>query len=172
MNGPTGNYIQFPDQTKQYTAGVPAGTIVMWSGASNDVPQYWTICNGNAVTGLITGTQYTTIPNLQNYFILGAGGSYQVGNIGGTGSVSLSTNNLPAHSHDITAISGTFVNSIEFQALYYDQGTVPPQTSTVNFQYGTSTYNGPTGTNQSTGGGQAFENLPPYYSLYYIMFTP
>jgi microcystin-dependent protein len=172
MNGPTGNYIQFPDQTKQYTAGVPPGTIVMWSGSSNDVPQYWTICNGPPTfNGSITGNLYT-VPNLQNYFIIGAGDSYQLGNIGGNSQVTLLTGNLPAHSHSITGVTGSFVNSISFQSQGYDQGQVGQQESTQNFSYSTGTYTGPTSTNQSTGGGQAFEILPPYYSLYYIMFTP
>ena len=54
-------------------ATVPRGIITMWSGATNAVPSGWALCDGN------NGT-----PNLKDRFIVGAGQSYGVGNVGGS----------------------------------------------------------------------------------------
>lgn len=67
---------------------VPAGIIVMWSGAVVNVPSGWAICNG------ANGT-----PDLRNRFVVGAGNVYAPGNTGGSDTVVLSTANLPSHSH-------------------------------------------------------------------------
>lgn len=52
---------------------LPRGIITMWSGATNAVPSGWALCDGK------NGT-----PNLKNRFIVGAGQSYAVGNVGGS----------------------------------------------------------------------------------------
>lgn len=52
---------------------IPRGIITMWSGATNAVPSGWALCDGN------NGT-----PNLKDRFIVGAGQSYAVGNVGGS----------------------------------------------------------------------------------------
>lgn len=52
---------------------LPRGIITMWSGATNAVPSGWALCDGN------NGT-----PNLKDRFIVGAGQSYAVGNVGGS----------------------------------------------------------------------------------------
>ena len=41
--------------------GVPVGGIIMWSGATNNIPSGWVLCDGNNST-----------PNLQDRFIVGA----------------------------------------------------------------------------------------------------
>ena len=70
--------------------GVPSGVIMMWSGAEGAIPSGWYLCNGQNST-----------PDLRNKFIVGAGSgsSYSVGNTGGANSVTLSTSQIPAHSH-------------------------------------------------------------------------
>ena len=67
---------------------IPSGLIAMWSGASDSIPNGWLLCDGNNNT-----------PDLRNRFIVGAGSSYSVGNTGGSDTVSLNTNQIPAHSH-------------------------------------------------------------------------
>ena len=67
---------------------VPAGAILMWSGAQNAIPSGYVICDGN------NGT-----PNLFNRFIVGAGSSYAVDATGGSANTTLGTSNLPGHSH-------------------------------------------------------------------------
>lgn len=68
---------------------VPSGTIVMFHGST--IPTGWAICNGQ------NGT-----PDLRDRFIVGAGSSYNPGATGGSDTVTLSTNQIPAHSHTIT----------------------------------------------------------------------
>ena len=70
--------------------GVPSGVIMMWSGAEGAIPSGWYLCNGSNST-----------PDLRSRFIVGAGSgsSYSVGNTGGANSVTLSTSQIPAHSH-------------------------------------------------------------------------
>lgn len=85
------NKVQLPQDNS-----IPSGIIAMWSGASNAIPTGWVLCNGQ------NGT-----PDLRNRFIVGAGSSYSVGNTGGSDTVSLNTNQIPAHSHgfSLSAVS-------------------------------------------------------------------
>ena len=53
------------------TVGLPAGAIVMWSGAPDEVPEGWTLCNGE------NGT-----PDLSGRFLVGAGKGYEAGTAG------------------------------------------------------------------------------------------
>ena len=67
---------------------VPSGGIIMWSGSTASIPAGWFLCNGS------NGT-----PDLRSRFVVGAGGAYAVGATGGADSVTLSTDQMPAHSH-------------------------------------------------------------------------
>ena len=77
------NKIQLPQDNS-----IPSGVIAMWSGASNAIPAGWVLCDGQ-----------NGAPDLRNRFIVGAGSSYSVGATGGSDTVSLNTNQIPAHSH-------------------------------------------------------------------------
>lgn len=70
----------------------PTGGIVLWSGSASNIPVGWTLCDGSAGT-----------PDLRNKFIIGAGSGYSVNSQGGSTSVSLSTSNLPSHSHSMSS---------------------------------------------------------------------
>ena len=67
---------------------VPQGGILLWSGSIGNIPAGWALCNGS------NGT-----PDLQDRFVVGAGGDYTVGATGGAGSVTLTTAQLPSHTH-------------------------------------------------------------------------
>jgi len=75
---------------------LPQGVILMWSGASTSIPVGWRICDGNYGT-----------PNLVDRFVVGAGGSYTVGDTGGASNVAIATSNLPAHSHSLSITANT-----------------------------------------------------------------
>ena len=95
------NKIQLPQDNS-----IPSGIIAMWSGASNAIPTGWVLCDGNNNT-----------PDLRNRFIVGAGSSYSVGNTGGSDTVSLNTNQIPAHSHGFSlsaASAGAHTHSNTF----------------------------------------------------------
>jgi hypothetical protein len=79
-------------------SALPAGTVAMWSGAT--IPDGWTLCNGSDGT-----------PDLRDRFVLGAGGSYSVGNTGGgTSSVGFSTGSAEHYGTSglsvVTSVSG------------------------------------------------------------------
>lgn len=91
----------------------------------NFAPRGWALCNGqligvaqNSALFAILGTSFggngqTTfaLPNLQGKTAIGAGtssdGTYVLGETAGTVSVSITANNLPAHSHAITSLNLT-----------------------------------------------------------------
>jgi microcystin-dependent protein len=66
--------------------GIPQGVIVMWSGAINQIPEGWALCDG------FNGT-----PNLRDRFIVGAGNSYGMGAFGGSNFINLQ------HSHTVNS---------------------------------------------------------------------
>ena len=98
------------------------GVIVPFAG--NFAPRGWALCNGqllsiaeySAVYSLI-GTTYggdgqTTfgVPNLQSRIPIGTGtgpglSTYVIGQVSGTESVTLTVNQMPAHTHPVTSLS-------------------------------------------------------------------
>jgi microcystin-dependent protein len=137
-----------------YSPGLtPIRGIIMWSGGLDQVPSGWALCDGRTVGGITT-------PDLRGRFIVGAGGTvsnpapagnYDVGATGGTASVTLTTAQMPAHSH-----------TLQGYVDYEDSG------GANDFPYlrvqGTSSVS-----TNSVGDNQAHENRPPYYALAYIM---
>ncbi len=65
---------------------IPGGLIVMWSGAYDEIPSGWALCNGS------NGT-----PNLTDRFIYGVNASYASGNDGDINA----TGGTSSHSHTI-----------------------------------------------------------------------
>lgn len=53
--------------------GVPYGAIILWAGLVDDIPESWALCDGS------NGT-----PDLRDRFIVGAGGAYDEGQLGGS----------------------------------------------------------------------------------------
>ena len=147
---------------------VPPGAIIMWSGSINDIPVGWALCDGR------NGT-----PDLRDRFIVGAGGSYNVGDTGGMKEVTLTTSQLPEHTHTGSSDpagthrhdTNTRWEASEFPGSELIPGDIAPW-------FTPSPHNIPTSeagahshniTIGYTGGGQAHENRPPYYALCFIM---
>lgn len=82
------------------TAAIPAGVILLWSGSIASIPSGWLLCNGTSGT-----------PDLRDRFVVGAGSTYAVGATGGATTVTLSTTNLPSHTHTIAASGNTGTES-------------------------------------------------------------
>ena len=122
-----------------------SGMIILWSGAADAIPSGFVLCDGNNST-----------PNLSGRFVVGydAGNSdYDVNDTGGSESVTLTINQIPAHTHNI---------NLAVRAFYQE-----PR----NFGVGTDGSANNSEDTGSTGGGQSHENRPPYYALCYIMKT-
>jgi len=136
-------------------ATIPAGLIAMWSGSIGSIPSGWYLCDGS------NGT-----PNLTDRFIVGAGSTYAVNATGGATSVTLNTNNLPAHTHAATVTDPGHFHSVNSLTSGSGVGGGANFTNTSTSS-GTAT-TGITVTNASTGSGTSFNILPTYYALAYI----
>lgn len=74
------------------TDSMPIGSIIMYNGKAEDIPQGWAICDG------MLGT-----PNLVDRFVLG---SFTAGGTGGASQITLTAEQLPKHSHKVNAWYG------------------------------------------------------------------
>lgn len=126
------------------TAVIPIGGIIMWSGSIDSIPAGWALCDGR------NGT-----PDLRDRFIVGAGREYSVGDTGGANEVTLTIDQIPPHSHNIT-LRGT-----RFTGHIHEGATAAGTPGGVSGTW--------TGSTQSAGSGASHENRPPYYALAYIM---
>ena len=85
-------------------------------------------------------------PDLRGRFVLGVSDKYTVNSTGGEETHTLSVNEMPSHSHTIRCNGGSG-SGVEYVR-----------------------YNGDSSmSTSSTGGNQPHNNMPPYYTLCYIM---
>jgi len=137
---------------------VQPGMILSYVGNINNIPDGYVLCDGKNNT-----------PDLRNRFIIGSGDKYRVGNVGGINSITLNTNNMPAHNH---TGSGT-TNTIQVSrcganwdhpgavnpGLLDPNATCPNTNHSHSFNYTTS----------STGSNVPIDITPNYYALAFIM---
>lgn len=145
--------------------GFHSGMILMWSGAITDIPTGWVLCDGN------NGT-----PDLRDKFIVGAGSGYIVGASGGSNAVTLTSSQIPSHSHTASIeVSGNHRHTVEDVPVLQRDGTngawriTGVENSPKNYY---TTYAGEHTHNitiNNYGSGMSHENRPPYYALAYIM---
>lgn len=157
------------------TDPTPSGVISMWSGAIDDIPVGWSLCDGT------NGT-----PDLTDRFVTAAGGRYNVGETGGTDEHSLTEAEIPSHDHDSGSISadaegdhthtyqstwdnleeGDSANETDLVGnIGFDASTSPTERDTGAAGSHSHAISGSTG---SAGGGQPHENRPPFYALAFI----
>ena len=118
---------------------IPSGLIAAWSGTVDNIPDGWHICDG---------TQNT--PDLRDKFLLGAGKSHSVGETGGSEEVTLTVEQMPRHNHGYWSTSAGV--SVSSGSNY---------TGVRRDEYKINT--------DPTGNSQSHPNMPPYYTLAYIM---
>lgn len=91
-------------RTAAASGEVPVGGMILWPGASAPAGGVWAICNGAS----FSSTEYpelfavlgsTTLPDLRDDFPRGASTSAPVRSQGG--SETISTSNMPSHSHSM-----------------------------------------------------------------------
>jgi microcystin-dependent protein len=171
-------------------AVVPQGVIVMWSGSLANIPEGWALCNGNwynptnfsdvGSSGTSTGAYTKKTPDLTDRFIVGAGDTYFVADIGG--------NNSSAHAHDVDPDS---FNTIATEGKHGHSGTTSGSTDRIKKtntccdldwvarDNHTHTFSTPNTQgahthsidvpNTTSGEASNTENRPPYYALAFIM---
>lgn len=174
---------EMPDPT-------PVGTITMFGGST--APTKWVLCDGRAISRTnyaalfqIIGTKYgsgngsTTfnVPDMRNRFPVGAGSSYNLNSKGGADNVTLSTSQIPAHTHGNKSLTGITATQS------YSNGTPTGIVSSYykNFNLaapGTGTQMGThnqkidaSHEHDSVGGGGSHENRPPYIGINFIIYA-
>lgn len=138
---------------------VPSGMILLWSGSIGSIPAGYYLCDGS------NGT-----PDLRNRFIVGSGDTYAVNATGGsTDAIVVSHTHTatsvvtdPGHTHDWNGRYNTGNSYGSNSGGLVNNTTANPTTSaTTGITVAT--------TNATAGTSGTNANLPPYYSLCYIM---
>jgi microcystin-dependent protein len=141
---------------------IPTGMISLWYGSIGSVPSGWYLCDGS------NGT-----PDLRDRFIIGAGTSYAVGATGGSANHTLTTAEMPTHTHNATSVvtdpghahtigySGALFQSGGSTGAAKQIGTSSTSTQTTGITVAT--------TNDTAGSSSSFSILNPYYALAYVM---
>ncbi len=197
-----------------YQAGfllVPPGAIMPYAASS--APGGWLICDGSAVSRTtysalfaLIGSQYGNgdgvntfnLPNMKGRMIVGYNSTDSnfdsLGEAGGSKTATLTTNELPAHTHTgTTSTDGLHNHGItdpghrhSFDTInddYNNSGTNPPgfsadsaglktwftTTNTTGITINNDGSHNHTFTTASTGSGNAFAIMNPYITLNYII---
>lgn len=108
--------------------------------SGSTVPDGWALCNGE------NGT-----PDLRGRFVLGVSDTHAMGETGGSENVTLTVEQMPKHTHDFQENFG-YVNSGGYTGIYFQK---------INTNYFIES--------KMAGGDQPHPNMPPYYTLAYIM---
>lgn len=144
---------------------LPSGSIMVWSGPQGEIPPGW--------------SEYT---DLSARFALGLSPSYSLGDTGGSVNLSITTEQLPPHTHPhpgvsafyghdhnvtvrrtcstayFTGITGADINIPSYNWTYTE--TSSSATMPDHNHPGYTGYNGPGGSTNI---------LPPYMALYFII---
>jgi microcystin-dependent protein len=148
---------------------VEIGSMVMWPNATP--PDGWLICNGAAISrslyadlfavlgviwGAGDGSTTFNLPQFVDRSPIGAGGSIALGNPGGAMSRTLTTNELPAHTHGTPSPFITYIGNRQTGGVYgFNNGTA----FSVFAQ------------NASVGNGAAFSILHPVAAVHMIIYS-
>ena len=142
---------------------LPIGTILMWPGTAQKIPEGFVICDGSQFDTSSNPTLYeilgsNRLPDLRDKFIVGAGSEYNIGATGGEKEHILTVEELPSHSHNYSS---------DGDDAWASNRIVD---RTDKSCYGDSNYSSAwLYKTESTGNGRAHENRPPYYALFYII---
>lgn len=159
------------DLTEIYSGGpgVPIGGIIDW-WSDNTVPLNYKVCDGTVISDGASPLNGLTSPNVVNKFARGvAQANIRSSPVtGGADSLTLTVNELPAHSHSQAAhnhsIGGVYIeNNKNYSGTGFNPLTNDVRSGVVSS----------TGSSQpaigSTGSGNPFNIIPAYYGLVKII---
>lgn len=170
-------------------ATIPAGVILLWSGAIGAIPSGWVICDG-----------LNSTPDLRDRFVVGAGTTYAVGATGGQNTITAvpahthgvgnlanasggahthtgTTSNTGAHTHNVTSANGNNGALSGFANTGIANAAGPSATSTDgahSHTFTTDSSGAHTHTisgDTASSGNASVDVRPLYYALCYIMKT-
>jgi microcystin-dependent protein len=164
---------------------LPLGSIVMFAGTTP--PSNWLLCDGEeynrvdypdlfALIGVSFGDGDGSItfdlPYMQGFFACGNSATKSIGTSGG-GSLTLSTTNLPSHTHTISnqvAHNHSFNTSVSSGS---DRGfsMTGNLSGASNVSWSLNLPHNHTGITALTGSGTPINILPSYMAFYYIIKT-
>jgi hypothetical protein len=124
-------------------AQIIPGMIMAWSGSINSIPAGWQLCKA-----------------LKDKFILGAGGDFPVGKIGGESRHRLTEDEMPSHYHKVD------LENILYAKIEEQHATEAHENKVYTRDY----FNPETHTNYA-GSDRPHNNMPPYYALAYIEYV-
>jgi len=179
------------------------GEVKLWATAS--APTGYLFCNGASVStttyaSLFAVIGYTyggsggsfNVPDFSGRMPIGVNGTYTLASTGGAATTTLSTTNLPSHTHSFSATSGGTSTSLSHQhnllgsSDHYvaDGGQSRGGAASFPFSLGGTDYGTYTtasgsldhthsvsGTTGGTGSGTAVTTISPYLGVYYIIKT-
>jgi hypothetical protein len=148
-------------------APVPKGGIILWSGATVDIPTGWRLCDGGSINGMAT-------PNLVNNFVVGAGNTYDVDDTGGSADAVVVSHNHTmqtsgTHTHEVIVSDNGWPDGAgdrDNNHYWMDETRNVDETG----DHLTTPSGAHTHTINTTGESGTNKNLPPYYALAYIMY--
>jgi microcystin-dependent protein len=162
------------------------GEIRMFGG--NFAPVGWAFCNGalmpidqNAALFQLIGTTYGgdgqstfALPNLQSRIPIHAGSGFVIGQNGGSETVTLTTNQLPAHTHVVrtaTASQGGAKPTPGGNVIADENLPAPPNPQPFTYTPYASANQRTLGPKsiQSTGGSQPHDNMVPFQVVNFII---
>lgn len=136
--------------------GSPIGSIMAWAGTAP--PDGWQLCDGSApASPALAALVGATVPDLRGKFILGESATHAHGSTGGAETVTLTPAQMPSHTHTVRV--NTFPPGAPIN------GTVAVGSGQPTTGQGEAIQTSA----DNSGGGQAHENMPPYYALAWII---
>lgn len=143
--------LMFIGQISQFLGSVPSSWLALDGSTHNkvDYPELW-----ETLDSQYRDATTFTLPDLSGLFLAAAGtGSYALGDTGGTDDHTLTTAEMPAHTH--TYVPPVFDVDLE----------APGVPDILAARLGAPTATG------STGGDQAHENRPPFHAVIMGIFA-
>lgn len=146
-----------PVEQAAYLVKAPIGTIVIWSGEADNIPDGWYLCDGT------NGT-----PDLRNKFVLGSGDVYAVGATGGEMAHTLTVDELAKHRHNEQAVTDLENPQQARFVISNIAGATMPGVAINGTPFTATTASAAIST-EYEGDNRPHNNMPPYYALCYIM---
>lgn len=181
-------------ESKWQLLGTPEGGIIMWSGAINDVPNGWALCDGTKGTADLSGRFIIThdpsdFKLINNPKLMTTtkvfGPDAVIGNTGGTDLVTLKAleTGIPAHDHTINHghsitdnghihrinnLGNEDVADANKQNAYNRNNNAFKDSESTKTNVLVNARSGNSGSNAGQNASQSHENRPQYYVLAFI----